>query len=73
MSAINPHFTTSGRGRTYADKPNYLKVTFWADPANQFWESPSHTEKSKEYFRKNLANLLSNVHNRVKIQNSQKI
>lgn len=39
MSAINPKFTKTGRARTAADKPNYLKPQHWADPKNHFWNA----------------------------------
>lgn len=73
MSDANRKFTVSGRGRTFSDRAPYLKPQFWADPKNHFWESPSYTEEGKAYFRKNLEVMLSNIHNQIRIENSQQI
>lgn len=73
MSKQNPKFTTTGHARTFSDKSPYLKPQFWANPSNHFWESPIYTESAKEYFRRNLAVMLSNVHNQIKVLNSQEL
>lgn len=31
--------------------PPYLRRDFWLNPINHFWETPTHTEAAKEYFR----------------------
>lgn len=33
----------------------YLRNDFWLDPKNWFWLDPAHTDASREYFRKFLA------------------
>lgn len=35
----------------------YLRVDFWLNPLNQFWESAKYSEESKEYYRKQLQTL----------------
>ena len=60
----------SGRVKNVeGDKHPYLRITFRIDPSNWFWESPSHTEKSKKYFRDNLAKAMENIHNKVRVEN----
>lgn len=73
MSKQNPKTTVSGKGRTYSDRHPYLKITFWADPKNWFWESDSYTESSKAHFRLKFARLLSDPHNQQRILNSQEL
>lgn len=73
MSKQSPRFTNTGRARTFSDKAPYLKPQFWMNPANQFWEDEHHTERAKEYFRSKLQSMMANVHNRIKVQNSQEL
>lgn len=34
-----------------SDKHPYLKVSFWENAYNQFWESDLYSEKTKEEYR----------------------
>lgn len=34
-----------------SDKHPYLKVSFWENPSNQFWESDLYSNKSKNEYR----------------------
>jgi hypothetical protein len=36
----------------------YLKVNFWQNPTNHFWNSELYSEKSKDYFLKSVENML---------------
>lgn len=46
--APNNHRTGSSKGRF---KLAYMNPMLWADPAYQFWECATYTEKAKEYYR----------------------
>ena len=55
------------------EKDDYMRITFWVNPSNWFWEDTkdglSHTEASKEYFRQNLAARLRNPHEAKRVEN----
>jgi hypothetical protein len=37
----------------------YLKLSFWRNPTNHFWETAMYTEAGKEYFRDRLSETVS--------------
>lgn len=39
------------RSSTNSEKSPYLRLGFWENPSNQFWETAMYSEKSKDYFR----------------------
>lgn len=42
------------------DKPDYLKVSFWENPTNHFWENGYWSESAKQYYRDWIANMRQN-------------
>lgn len=38
------------RSSTNSEKHPYMRLGFWENVSNQFWNSDVHTEKSKEHF-----------------------
>jgi hypothetical protein len=51
----------SNNSSTEATKPPYLRTSFWSKDENKFWESASHTEKSKALHRQRI-NEMFNAH-----------
>lgn len=43
------------RSSTNSEKAPYLRLQFYENPTNQFWETSMYSEKSKDYFRNWLA------------------
>ena len=43
---IKIHRSSSG-----SDRHPYMKISFWADPVNHFWENDRYTESAKAYYR----------------------
>lgn len=34
------------------ERDPYLKLSFWLDPSNQFWNKYNYSEASRDYYRK---------------------
>ncbi len=55
------------RGSIQAATHPYLRLSFWIEPKNQFWnhvkDGLSHTQKSKEYQEERISKMLSEVRN----------
>lgn len=50
--------TGGGAKWTNADKRHpYLKIEFWMNTANHFWNTGMYSEKSKEYFNDSIAKM----------------
>jgi hypothetical protein len=46
------------KSSTNDHKHPYLKVRFWQQPQNHFWENDIHSEKAKEYFRSSVERMV---------------
>ncbi|HEX6171374.1 MAG TPA: hypothetical protein VFZ33_16920 [Chitinophagaceae bacterium] len=43
------------RSSTNSERHPYLKLGFWENKSNQFWNSETHTEASRDHFNNWLA------------------
>jgi hypothetical protein len=57
MNGVLPGFNRGGSGVTSSNGKSathpYLRVEFWMDERNQFWEDPAkmYSEQAKDYYR----------------------
>lgn len=52
QTPMSDRFPAGNKTRNLHERrPPYLREGFFREPANQFWETASHTEAAKEYFR----------------------
>jgi hypothetical protein len=48
----------SKRTSTNSDRNPYERTSFWINSSNHFWETDMYSDKSKEYFRDWLSEMI---------------
>ena len=62
----------SNRGSKEGDKHPYMRLSFWLNPENQFWEKESMAEHHRQRYRDWLYNWANGIKNIATLEDNLK-